>query len=300
MYRIIQTQLKQPQFDNFTEFTQAALEQNKANSLHATLAVSLRATSIGQAFSIAYRSALQALLPSLNPHQWAAMCVTEAQGNHPKLLETKVTADGVVTGHKSFVSMGILAGQLIVVAKIDDPQANTTNRSLLKAVLVQQPAQGVHMHAMENMNLVPDVPHASMQLDNVQGVMLPGDGHTDYSKRFRYLEDIHVLMSFVTLILSTAVRNRLPLKISEQCIVLISALESQELLDEPWQHLHLGEAFKTFEGIVREFEKSFEGLSASFKADWLRDKKLFLLANKARQARTEKARTWLANSYEYV
>jgi acyl-CoA dehydrogenase len=196
--------------------------------------------------------------------------------------------------------MGILAGQLIVVAKTDDSQTNATNRSLLKAVLVQQSAKGVQMHAMENMNLVPDVPHASMQLDNVQGVMLPGDGHTDYSKRFRYLEDIHVLMSFVALILTTAVRNRLPLKISEQCLVLISALESQELLDEPWQHLHLGEAFKTFEGIVREFEASFEGLSTSFKADWLRDKKLFLLANKARQARTEKARAWLVNSCEYV
>ncbi len=297
MYRIIQTQLKQPQFGCFTEFTQTALAQDKANSLHATLSVSLRATSIGQAFSIAYRCALQSLLPDLNPLQWAAMCVTEAKGNHPKQLETKVTADGVVVGHKSFVSMGELAQQLIVVAKTDDPQVSHVNRPTLKAVLLQQAAKGIQMHAMKGMTLIPDVPHASMQLDGAKGVILPGDGHADYSKRFRYLEDVHVLISFLALILSTSVRNGLPTKISEQCILLTSALVSQELLDEPWQHLHLAEAFKNFEKIVDEFEQSFEQLPVAFKADWLRDKKLFTLANKARQARTIKARAWLLSYY---
>ncbi len=293
MYRIIQTQLKQPQFDSFTEFAQAALAQDKVNSLQGTLSVSLRATSIGQAFSIAYRSALQALLPSLNPQQWAAMCVTEVKGNHPKQLETYVTADGVVTGHKSFVTMGGHAQQLIVVAKTDGSQVNQVDRPTLKAVLLQQSAKGIQIHALDNIKLVPDVPHASMTLDDAQGVILPGDGHTDYSKRFRYLEDIHVLISFVALILSTSVRYGLPSKITEQCILLTSALVSQKLLDEPWQHLHLSEAFKNFEMIVLAFEENFEQLPVTFKADWLRDKKLFSLANKARQVRAEKARVWL-------
>ncbi len=296
MYRIIQTQLKQPQFDSFTEFSQAALAHDKVNSLHGTLSIALRATSIGQAFSMAYRSALQALLPNLNPQQWAAMCVTEVKGNHPKQLTTQVTTNGVVTGGKSFVTMGEQAQQLIVVAKADEPQASHVNRPTLKAVLLQQSTKGIQIHALENMKLVPDVPHASMQLDGAQGVILPGDGHTDYSKRFRYLEDIHVLISFVALILSTSVRNGLPSKISEQCILLISALLSQKLQDEPWQHLHLAEAFKNFELIALEFEGSFELLPQVFKDNWLRDKKLFSLANKARQARAEKARAWLAKS----
>ncbi len=296
MYRIIQTQLKQPQFESVSEFSQAALAHDKVNSLQSTLSISLRATSIGQAFSIAYRSALQALLPNLNPQQWAAMCVTEVKGNHPKQLTTQVTDDGVVTGHKSFVTMGEQAQQLIVVAKADDPQENQVNHPTLKAVLLQQSTQGIQIQGLENMKLVPDVPHASMQLEGAQGVVLPGDGHTDYSKRFRYLEDIHVLMSFVALILSISVRNRLPSKVPEQCILLISALISQKLQDEPWQHLHLAQAFKNFEMIISEFEESFELLPQAFKEGWLRDKKLFSLANKARQARAEKARAWLAKS----
>mgnify|MGYP000697275594 FL=1 len=289
MYRIIDAQLKQPQFASFTEFAQAVLSQDKKNSLQAVLSVSLKANSIGQAFAVGYRCALQALLPELNSSQWVAMCVTEPQGNHPKQIQTQVTPDGLVSGQKSFVTMAELSQQLIVIAK----SGETGERPILKAVLLQQPSQGVSLQVMEAMNLVPDIGHGQIALENAQGVILPGDGHNDYSKRFRYLEDIHVLMAFVSLIFSMSVRHQLPSFISEKCLLLINSLLTQELLDEPWQHLHIAAAFESFEKIVGDFEASFDSVSESFKSDWLRDKKLFSIANKAKLARTEKARAWL-------
>jgi len=289
MYRIIDAQLKQPQFASFTEFAQAVLSQDKKNSLQAVLSVSLKANSIGQAFAVGYRCALQALLPELNSSQWVAMCVTEPQGNHPKQIQTQVTPDGLVSGQKSFVTMAELSQQLIVIAK----SGETGERPILKAVLLQQPSQGVSLQVMEAMNLVPDIGHGQIALENAQGVILPGDGHNDYSKRFRYLEDIHVLMAFVSLIFSMSVRHQLQAFISEKCLLLISSLLAQELLDEPWQHLHIAAAFESFEKIVGDFEASFDSVPESFKSDWLRDKKLFSIANKAKLARTEKARAWL-------
>mgnify|MGYP000126004128 FL=1 len=289
MYRIIDAQLKQPQFANFTEFAQAVLSQDKKNSLQAVLSVSLKANSIGQAFAVGYRCALQALLPELNSSQWVAMCVTEPQGNHPKQIQTQVTPDGLVSGQKSFVTMAELSQQLIVIAK----SGETGERPILKAVLLQQPSQGVSLQVMKAMNLVPDIGHGQIALENAQGVILPGDGHNDYSKRFRYLEDIHVLMAFVSLIFSMSVRHQLQAFISEKCLLLINSLLTQELLDEPWQHLHMAAAFETFEKIVTDFETNFDSVPESFKSDWLRDKKLFSTANKAKLARTEKARAWL-------
>ena len=289
MYRIIDAQLKQPQFANFTEFAQAVLSQDKKNSLQAVLSVSLKVSSIGQAFAVGYRCALQALLPELNASQWVAMCVTEPQGNHPKQIQTQVTPDGLVSGQKSFVTMAELSQQLIVIAK----SGEMGERPILKAVLLQQPSQGVSLQVMKAMNLVPDIGHGQIALENAQGVILPGDGHNDYSKRFRYLEDIHVLMAFVSLIFSMSVRYQLPAFISEKCLLLINSLLTQELLDEPWQHLHIAAAFDSFEKIVGDFEASFDSVPESFKSDWLRDKKLFSIANKAKLARTEKARAWL-------
>ncbi len=295
MYRIIDAQLKQPQYPSFTEFAQAALAQDKKDSLQAVLSVSLRASSIGQAFAVGYRCALQALLPELNASQWAAMCVTEPQGNHPKQIQTQVTLDGFVNGQKSFVTMAELSRQLIVIGKTGESQ---DERPVLKAVLLQQPSTGISLQVMSAMNLVPDIGHGKITLENAQGVILPGDGHNDYSKRFRYLEDMHVLMAFVTLILSMSVRHKLPSPISEKCLLLMSSLLAQELFDESWQHLHMAAAFEVFEKIVSEFEAGFDSVPEAFKSDWLRDKKLFSIANKAKLARTEKARAWL-QEYAY-
>ncbi len=296
MYHIIDESLQQEQFGDFSAFAEAALNQDKVKSLESTLSIALRATSIGQAFAVAYRCALQVLLPSLNQAQWAALCVSEPQGNHPKKLKTLVSPQGLITGYKSFVTMAQQASQLIVIAKAtDNTQAllSIEGRPILKAVLLKQPTTGIVIKEMPEMNLVPDIRHGQIELDNAQGIILPGDGHNDYSKYFRYLEDVHVLMAFVSLMLSTSVRHQLEPEINEKCLVLIASVLAQDLKDASWQHLFLAGAFSEFKEIVARFEGSFHNLPQSFVDGWQRDKKLFTLAAKARLARTEKARLWL-------
>ena len=289
MYRIIEKQLKQKEYLDFNQFSDVVLSQDKSNSLLATLELSLRATSIGQSFAIGYRCALQALWPSLKQGQWAALCVSEAQGNHPRQIKTTVNEQGVLAGHKSFVSMAEQAKQLIVIAKI----AEHENHPQLKAVLVSQDLAEVLTQPMPNIGMLPDISHGSIELNDAQGTILPGDGYTEFSKRFRYLEDIHVLMGFTSLILSTSLRFKLKPEITEKSLMLISAILNQDLNDTYWHHLHISALFKEFEELVAEFEENIKDVPNGFSENWQRDKKIFSIASKARLARTEKARAAL-------
>ena len=84
MYNLIDKHVKQPLYKSFEQLEQAVFEADKTDSLSATLELALTSNNISQAFIIGYRCALQSLLPELNQRQWAAMCVSEKTGNHPK------------------------------------------------------------------------------------------------------------------------------------------------------------------------------------------------------------------------
>ena len=292
MFSIIDQQLKKSEYINFDEFSQAVLKQDKSDSLRAVLTVGMRTSSIGQSFALGYRCALQQLLPELDTSEWAALCVSEAQGNHPRQIQTTVDDQGIVCGKKSFVSMAEQAKQLIIIAKAGE----LDGRPLLKAVLVSQDNENVSFKPMPDIGMLPEVSHGSIELNHAQGVILSGDGHIDFSKRFRYIEDLHVLMAFTSLILSKSTRSQLEPRIIEKSILLISAILSQKPRDSYWQHLHISALFDEFEILVGLFEKEFKSLSKSFTESWCRDKKVFSIASKARLARTEKARAWLVGS----
>lgn len=287
MYHIIEEQLKQKEFLDFNQFSNAVLNLDKSNSLLATLELGLRATSIGQSFAIGYRCALQSLWPKLNQDEWAALCVSELQGNHPRQIKTTVNEQGVLHGHKSYVSMAEQAKQLIVIAKIGEQ----AERPLLKAVLVSQDLEEVITKPMANIGMLPDISHGSIELNDALGMILPGDGYIEFSKRFRYLEDIHVLMGFTSLILSKSLRFKLKPEITEKSLLLISAMLSQNLQDTYWHHLHMSALFSEFEKLVAEFEDNINNLPDNFIDHWRRDKKIFSIASKARLARAEKARS---------
>ncbi|MEH6344941.1 MAG: hypothetical protein V7785_07650 [Bermanella sp.] len=292
MFSIIDQQLKQSEYINFNDFSQAVLKQDKSDSLKAVLTLGMRTSSIGQSFALGYRCALQLLLPELDSAQWAALCVSEAQGNHPRQIQTTVDDLGIVCGKKSFVSMAEQAKQLIIIAKAGE----IDGRPLLKAVLVSQDNENVCFKPMPDIGMLPEVSHGTIELSHAQGMVLSGDGHVDFSKRFRYIEDLHVLMAFTSLILSKSTRSQLEPRIIEKSILLISAILSQKPQDSYWQHLHISALFGEFEILVGLFEKGFQSLSNNFTESWYRDKKVFLIASKARLARTEKARAWLADS----
>ena len=289
MYDIIESQIRKKEFTDFDQFSDTCLQKNKANSLSATLDLGLRATSIGQSFAIGYRCALQTLWPKLKQDEWAALCVSEALGNHPRQIKTTVNEQGLLLGHKSFVSMAEQAKQLIVIAKIGEEEGLPQ----LKAVLISQGLDEIETKVMPNIGMLPDISHGSIELNNAKGVILPGDGHTDFSRKFRYLEDIHLLMAFTSLILSKSIRCQLKPEITEKCLMLISAMLSQKLQASYFQHLHLSALFNEFENIVESFEAGIQSQQGEFYKEWKRDKKIFSIASKARIARTEKARVEL-------
>lgn len=277
--------LSEPQYSSFDECENACLAANKSDSITATMELSLRATSIGQAFAIGYRCALQALLPELKQDQWAAFCATELKGNHPKQIETHVNGEGIIHGHKTFVSMGTKAQQLIVLAKAGEQDA----RPVLKAVLVNAAQDEMRISDMPDLGMIPDIPHGQLMISGARGEVLSGDGYLKYSKRFRTLEDVHVLASFVSFIISMVVRYKLSDGLLTRGVYLLQGCADHSLQDSASQHLVLDEGFKLFDEWVVEFEKSLSELPDSFSDAWERDRKLFHIAGKARQKRAQNA-----------
>ena len=291
-----EAQLALPCFKNFDEFSKAVLSQDKSNSMEVALQIGLRCANLSQAFAVAYRCALQALVPQLNQTTWAAMCVTEQQGNHPRHIHTHLNSDGTVSGEKSFVSMAGLAQQLLVIAKDSDTQEKD-GRPVLKAVLVETNQTRVKINKMPAMKMLADIPHGSLSLECATCEMLAGDGYAQYSKVFRVLEDAHILMAASAFMLNTAYRVG-QVEVVAKALPLIGLLKGMDLNSGPWVHIQLAQAFEQFLMLTQLFEESSAVYEEALAQAWLVDKKLFAIASGARQARTDKAMTWLKTKAE--
>ena len=286
----LQEQLKQACFEDFDAFSNAVLQHDKQDSLQTVLACGLRCSNLSQAFALAYRCALQALVPALKQDQWASMCVTEREGNHPKQIKTQLNKQGCVSGEKSFVTMAGLSEQLLVICK----QGEQGGQPILKAVLVNADQPGVTVTLMPAMNMLSEIPHGVLSLDDAQGEVLNGDGHSDYSRVFRVLEDTHILLAASCLILNQAYRFNLS-GVMQRALGLVSFLLSLKLQPSNWLSVQLAAGFDQFLELCEMFEPFLGQCGAEFEARWYKDKKIFSLASGARQARTDKALAELLN-----
>lgn len=286
----IDTAIGQPLYASMneleTDFLFSDRRLNKLDLLHCAM----KSQTIGQCFALAYRCALQALLPTLDRTQWAALCVSEDAGNHPKLIATTCTELGTLTGKKSFVSMADRATQFIVIAKL----AETSSE--LKAVLLNAPQQGATVNVLPALSFIPDIDHGELVLTDAQGIVLAGDGHADYSRVFRFLEDSHILLACSSMMLSHALRFKLPIGLLKKLLLLVHGCRFLNQDQGVAADLVLAELFAEFEKNIDAFEQCFDLLPENFSQAWLRDKKLFSIASKARIARTEKAQTAMLNS----
>lgn len=286
-HQLISQQLALPIISDLDALSTNHLVSNE-HTLEQVMKTALRCESIGFGFAAGYRSALQALLPELDVTRWAAMCVTEAAGNHPRSIQCTVDESGVLDGEKSFVTMAEFEPQLLVVAKAGEGESTP----ILKAVLVDSLAKNVEITMMPPLPMVPEVGHGKITFKQAEGKLLEGDGYNHYSKRFRTIEDTHVLMGFTSVLLSIAYRHKLDAAVIEKAILqAASIMQTQSSLndDDPVFHLHLAAMFENFRNLCAEFESQFEHLPETVTSNWLRDKKLFGVANKARQVRREKA-----------
>lgn len=253
------------------------------------------ADRLGFAFAAGYSEALRVLVPGLTGI--AALCVTEAGGNHPRAIETKLVAVAggyELSGHKKWATIGSLADALLVCASTGSDAG--VNR--LRLVRVPASAPGVHVHAM-TMPMVPEIPHAEITLDRVrvsEADLLPGDGYAEYVKPFRTVEDIHVHAAIVGYLIGVARRRTFPRDTIEGLLALATTTRAVAAEDarSPATHVVLAGLFALVAREVAAIEARWSGSPDEEWHRWQRDRALLQVAGKAREARRDKAWSLLA------
>ncbi|WP_396587276.1 acyl-CoA dehydrogenase family protein [Bermanella sp. R86510] len=273
------------QFANWEAFESHVLTSSGL-AFEKFIELAFRTQNLSQAFALGYHYAIQQLAPNLPTSQWAAMCVTEPTGQHPKELRTLVTEQGVVNGYKSFITHGSKAGLLIVIARL--PESEIDIKSQLRAVLVVTQENGPSFKRNAPLGILPDVYHGEASFENVQGKLMPGDGHSDYSKPFRLIEDQCMVLSFTSHVLSKAHQLNLSQSLQGQCLALLRDMYEVKVNLDAVETISLNDKHQRFQKIAKLFESELDKNSAYGK-QWCVDKKIFELADSARQARLNKA-----------
>lgn len=232
------------------------------------------------AFLSGYQAALHTLVPSLAGKR-VALCVTEAGGNHPRQIQT--TWDGrVLNGTKRFVTLGVWAQALVVVARrpVEGPRPQLVAVRVDTAGLVLEPGPPVPV--------VPEAPHASVTLRDTPGVELPGDGWSDYAKPFRTREDSHVQLALCCHWIGLIRRNA-PSEhdLLEQLATLALAQHAitQQDPGSPATHAALAGA----EARLVELLETPPEMPSPVAQRWGRDRHLLRIARGARARRRERA-----------
>jgi acyl-CoA dehydrogenase len=281
-----------PNADSLTAWWQATAETRSsfATTIERALVGGACADRLGFAFASGYSEALRALVPGLDGV--AALCVTEAGGNHPKAIETKLVAVGggyELTGRKKWATVASLAQSLLVCATT----GTVDGLPRLRMVRVRANAAGLTL-APSSAAFVPEIPHAEVTLDRVrvsEADVLPGDGYADYVKPFRTVEDVHVHGALVGYLTGVARRRNFARDVIERLVALALTTREVALRDAKDAATHVALA-GTFALIVREVA-ALETLWSASPDDewqrWQRDRVLLQVAGKAREARRDKA-----------
>jgi hypothetical protein len=267
---------------------------------HAAVQVAASVDRLGLAFAAGYSAALQHLVPdAILP---CALCVTEADGNHPRAIQTCLataepgsgyTLDGV----KTFVTFGNMAKTLIVAAR-----AGGQSGGKPELVVVRIPAdrEGVSLKELPPIAFVPEIPHARVAFHHVvvhAGERMNGDGYLDYVKPFRTVEDIHVFGTTAAYLLGLAQRTEGPPELIAELAAAIVTLD--RLCEAPPLDPHVHVALHGLsEGLARLFDATglarvWEGAPPAERSRWERDRKLLQVAQTARDARFRKAASQL-------
>lgn len=249
---------------------------------------------IGYAFATGYRTALEALIPSL--HGPAVLAATELGGGHPRAIHTRLgrEPDGRwrLDGQKTWCTLGPHAERLLVVARTGEDAAG---RPVLKVVQVPPDAPGVRVTALPELPFVPEIPHASLGLEGVvvdAADILPGDGYADYLKPFRTVEDVHVFAALTGHTLARLLARSGPAALIERGLALSAALLTlgQQSPSASSTHLALTAALEDGRALLHAAGTYVEEPGSLAAQRWARDLPLLDVAGKARRARAEAAR----------
>lgn len=252
------------------------------------------ADRLGWAFAAGYQAALRALLPELPEDTLAALCVTEAEGNHPKAIRTALSPDGSgfrLFGEKRWTTLGPDGGLFVVIAR---EAGSSEERPSLKAALLRSGAPGLEVLPMPPTRFVPEVQHARIRLDNVRlgpEAVLAGDAYERYVKPFRTVEDIHVHAATLGHLVAQARRRGWPASWCERAAGALQALARLAALDAlaPATHVALGGVLAIGHGLIEEADRLWSEAQDEAANRWRRDRELLGVAAKARELRLASA-----------
>lgn len=255
------------------------------------------ADRLGYAFMSGYQAALRRLVPSLPWGSLAALCVTEADGNSPRDIQTTLVPNEyddaycILNGTKTFVTGGDSA-ELLLVAASEGQDEDGRNR--IRLVIVKRQTAGIRIRPALELRFVPEIPHSVVELDTVQvrrAQIFPGDGYTRYLKPFRTLEDVHVFGAILGHIYHAARIYQWPSEIKEALIshlVTIRALASSPP-DHRAGHIALGGFIEQLKDFLARLDDFWSQTTEEVFSRWERDKRLFWVAETIRDRRLRSA-----------
>lgn len=226
------------------------------------------AATVGEAFFAGYQGALEQLLGAGNGSQ--ALLVTEAAGQHPRDLTTRLEG-GVLNGEKTFAMLQVDTWWVLAVAGPRD----------LRLARVAPQASGVASTPFDA-GLLADVPHGSVSLRSVAVDVVHTEAWARYVRPFRALEDTGVLLALATALLGAVADPD-----HEEALLGMLAALTQLFGDTS------DGAFRALIGVRRQLvalaaEAQLDGPLA---AAWHEHRPLVGIAQRARGARLEQART---------
>lgn len=282
----------QSTFESFWTATRA-FRTSFTNSTERAVALGYHADRLGLAFLGGYALAMTKLDATLGPDDLGALCATEDGGTHPRSIKTSLS-NGKLNGTKRFVSGGAYATRLLVVASEGH---SDDGRNRLRVVRVNPKSAGVELQATPELPFVPEVPHASLELRDVEvrpEDVLDGDGYSDALKPFRTIEDLHVEAAVLGYLSSVARRGAWPPLEQERLLALAALAAGLGNADpkQPGTHLALAGLFQQTEAAIT----ATDGLWAPSdeRERFVRDLPLLKVASRAREARRQKAWASLA------
>jgi hypothetical protein len=254
------------------------------------------ADRLGYAFAGGYAAALGRLLANVNVTPRGATCLaaTESGGAHPMSIKTRLDKSGgelVLNGEKTFATLAPQATDILVIATRG---LGSDGKNRLRMVRVAKGARGMTMSLRKETPFAPEIPHAILTFENVvvaDSDVLPGDGYDVYLKPFRTIEDIHVLASVVGYLAGAARAYGWDRGILVELTTIGLALVdvSARDLTLPVVHIAVAGLFATTRRLGTALDAEWRKSSTEEAERWRRDAPLLVVAETARQKRTEAA-----------
>lgn len=251
------------------------------------------------AFASGYQEALRCVLGDIAPDAGTtrlALCATEADGNHPRAIRTRLEPDGDgyrLSGQKTYTTLGSHAQGCLVLASVG---GDDQGRNRLAAVRIPAGRHGVRIDeiAAEGLSIVPEIPHARLHFDRVRvepGERLPGDGYERYLKPFRTVEDCHVYAALLAWILQVGRRAGWSERLIEAFASALVAAAGIATADpaSPATHVALAGLLAHTDTLLAETHEHWAMVDEDTRARWHRDRALLRIAGKARARRREVA-----------